>query len=174
MHLRTHLWTSLVTGVALYPRNPRKAALVAMSGVLIDYDHILLYALRSGDWSISGAMRYNHYRYLVPHPGDNRPRFGQLRSYLHHPLVILLINALGYRQVWFRPIAAGMTLHLLLDHLTLPLQWLAVWRAHGRCQHCGVMGKPLQAQRIHSRQPFTVLCKECERAFWLGSAERRT
>src|SRR5262245_5991477 len=116
MHLRTHLWTSALLGAALYRRTPARAALVMASGVLIDLDHYVLYALRSNDWSPSGAMRYNRRRQRRAQRGDARPRYGSLRSPVHIPALTLpLVWWLAWRHRRARPVAAGITLHLVLD-----------------------------------------------------------
>ena len=62
MRLRTHILTSALLGAALYSRAPRKAALLVAGGVLLDADHYLLYALRSGNWSPLSALRYDRWR----------------------------------------------------------------------------------------------------------------
>jgi hypothetical protein len=57
MRLRTHILTSALLGAALYPRAPRKAGLLLAGGVLLDADHYLIYALRSGNWNPLSALR---------------------------------------------------------------------------------------------------------------------
>ena len=89
MRFRTHLLTSLAAGLALYPRRPAHAAALVLAGTLIDLDHLLLYALRTGDWSAVGALRYNRYRHYWRQAGDTRPRYGPLRSWLHEPWLVL-------------------------------------------------------------------------------------
>ncbi len=120
MQLHTHLWTSVLTGLVLYRRHPLKAALLVGAGVLIDLDHLVLYCLYTGDWSIVGALCYDRYRHYKPVPGDTRPRYRQLRSCLHQPLVLLpLLWWHGRQQRWLRPVAMGVTLHLALDTVDL-------------------------------------------------------
>lgn len=80
MRLRTHILTSGLLGVALYPRAPRKAALLLAGGVLLDADHYLLYALRSGNWNPLSALRYDRWRNQPSTIGDRRRRYGSLRS----------------------------------------------------------------------------------------------
>ena len=74
MRLGTHLWTSALAGLVCYPRSPGRAALVLAGGVLIDVDHILLYMLQTGDYSLVGALVYDRYRNHPLRPGDTRPR----------------------------------------------------------------------------------------------------
>src|SRR5262245_54838746 len=116
MRLRTHLIASTLAGIALYPRSPRRAALMALAGVAVDLDHYLLYALRSGDWSLLGALRYDRRRARPIRPGDTRPRYGSLRSVIHHAaLTIPLAWLIASRQPALRPLASGLTLHLAMD-----------------------------------------------------------
>ena len=42
MRLRTHLIVSTLAGIALYPRSPRRAAMVALAGVAVDLDPYML------------------------------------------------------------------------------------------------------------------------------------
>ncbi|PDV99797.1 hypothetical protein [Candidatus Chloroploca asiatica] len=116
MRFRTHLITSLLLGAVCYPRQPVQFASVVVGGTLIDLDHLVIYALRTGDWSIVGALRYDRYRHLPLQPGDHRPRYGFLRSWLHRPLLSLpLCWGLAWRYPALRPVALGVTLHLILD-----------------------------------------------------------
>ncbi len=116
MRLHTHLWSSAFLSLTIYPRHPGKATLMTLAGVLVDLDHLVLYALRSGDWSIAGALCYNRYRHQKRVPGDTRPRYGSLRSWVHQPLLILPpLWWLARRHRALQPVAMGVTLHLMLD-----------------------------------------------------------
>lgn len=148
MHLRTHLWTSALAGIVCYPRSPRRAALLTLSGVLIDVDHLLLYMIQTGDRSLVGALVYNRYRNRPRRPGDTRPRYGPLRSSLHRPIMLLPLLALAYGSPKLRPVALGLTLHLLLDHVQTPLDWLMRRRAHGHCELCGKRSRSLKVHHI--------------------------
>jgi hypothetical protein len=113
MHFRSHLAVAAAVGLALYPRHPRRAALTALSGVILDVDHALLYAMRSGDWSIDGALEYERRRHTRIRPGDTRPRYGSLRSIAHQrwlTLPVLWLLALAWPGL--RPVATGLTTHL--------------------------------------------------------------
>lgn len=171
MHLRTHLWTSAVTGLLCYPRSPAKAALVLASGVLIDVDHIVLYMLQTGDYSIVGALVYDRYRNRPSRPGDTRPRYGSLRSWVHHPIMLPILAWVIAKVPLLRPIAIGLLLHLTLDHMFDPLLWPVYWRAKGRCELCGTETKKT---RIHyivhpvdggtwKPNNMVVLCRSCHR-----------
>ena len=144
MRLRTHLLASTIAGLALYPRKPLQAALLAISGVAVDLDHYLLYALRSGDWNLYGAMRYDRRRSKPIRSGDTRPRYGALRSILHRTaLTVPVAWILAWRWPALRPIAAGMSLHLALDLPLLGFDWRVWRRAQGHCERCGIGGRPM-------------------------------
>src|SRR5689334_9024586 len=131
MRLRTHLLVSVVAAITIYPRAPRRAALLALSGVAIDLDHYLLYALRSGDWSPVGAVHYYRRR---NRRGDTLPDYGPLRSIVHRPeLTIPLVWLLAHSWPALRPLAVGVTLHLLMDMSPLRFDWRVWRRARGRC-----------------------------------------
>ena len=175
MRLRTHLITSALTGIALYPRTPRQAALLTLAGVLIDGDHYLLYALRSGDWSLPGAIRYNRRRNQPIRAGDTRPRYGPLRSILHNAtLTVPLAWLLSWRWPALRPLAAGLTLHLALDTaLPLSLDWRVWRRARGRCERCGVGGVSLGVYVVRPSQRGGSFWALDNRAAWChGCAQR--
>jgi hypothetical protein len=144
MRLQTHLLASALAGIALYPRSPRRAVLVALAGVAVDLDHYLLFALRSGDWNLLGALRYDRRRGRPVRPGDTRPRYGALRSILHRAtLTVPLAWLLARRWSGLRPLAAGVTLHLAMDLSLLHFD-LRVWRrARGHCERCGIGGLEL-------------------------------
>ena len=138
MRLRTHILTSALLGLAVYPRAPRKAALLLAGGVLLDADHYLLYALRSGDWNPLSALRYDRWRHQPIVAGDRRRRYGSLRSILHAARITLpLAWLLSWRWPALRPLAIGVTLHLALDISPLRLDWRVWQRAGGRCERCG-------------------------------------
>src|SRR3954462_9699222 len=123
MRLRTHILTSALLGAALYPRAPRKAGLLLTGGVLLDADHYLLYALRSGNWNPLSALRYDRLRNQPIGVGDQR-RYGSLRSVFHNVRIPLpLVWLLGWRWPALRPLAIGVTLHLALDVSPLRLDW---------------------------------------------------
>lgn len=173
MKLRSHLIASAVAGVALYPRRPLSALLTLIAGVAVDFDHILLYALRSGDWNPLGARAYDRRRHGRTRRGDTRPRYGSLRSPIHRPLLslpIIWLLALAFPRL--RPLAAGATLHLAMD---TPYQRYnrTVWeRAGFRCERCGMTGVSLD---VYFRRPphfggdpwalenRELRCPQCER-----------
>jgi hypothetical protein len=153
MRLRTHLLASTIAGIAIYPRAPRRAALLALAGVAVDLDHFVLYALRSGDWSLPGALRYDRRRSRPIRPGDTRPRYGPLRSVVHRAALTLpLVWLLAHRWPALRPIAAGVTLHLALDLPLLHFDWRVWRRARGHCERCGVGG--LEMDIYYVRPPY--------------------
>lgn len=165
MRLRDHVLGSVIVGLARYPRAPHKALLVVLAGVLIDIDHLVIYALRTGDWTISGALHYDRYRHRRPGPGDTRPRYGSMRSWLHRPVLVLPpLWWLAHQRPCLQPVALGLSLHLLLDHRLLPYELYARARARGRCQHCGqraALQSRWSFQPTVGRRQMEVLCAEC-------------
>ncbi len=174
MRFQAHLLASAVAGLALHRRDLRKAALLTAAGVLIDVDHLVLYALRSGDWNPLGALRYARYRGRRPRPGDSRPRYGPLRSAAHAPLLTLPLAWLA-AHCWpaLRPVAQGLTLHLAMDSdLLLHLDWRIWRRAGGRCERCGEPGRRLHIRHLRAAGQFwsasnrTAWCAPCLRHGW--------
>lgn len=168
MRFRTHLIISVATGLLLYPNRPARLAALVAAGTLIDVDHLLRYALQTGDWSVVGALHYDRYRNRGAGPGDTRPRYGSLRSWLHDPVLTLPAAwLLAARRPPLRPLAAGLTLHLLLDHLDWPWRFSARLRAGGACQACGRHDVRLAVHRAGRRGAYRyrALCRRCaERA----------
>lgn len=164
MRPRTHLLASAALGLALYPLQPVKAAVVAIAGTIIDFDHLILYGLQTGDWSVVGALRYNRYRHHGEGPGDTRPRYGSLRSLLHQPWLLLPpLWLLALARPWLRPVAFGLSLHLLLDQYDSPLRLVARIRAGGRCFVCRRDGRSVSVHRFrwNGSRRYIVLCKAC-------------
>jgi hypothetical protein len=164
MRFRTHLLTSVLAGVALYPRRPARLAALVAAGTLVDLDHLLLYWLQTGDWSVVGALRYDRYRHRGAGAGDTRPRYGSLRSWLHEAWLVLPPLWLGAAaHPALRPAAVGLSLHLLLDHYDLPWRYAARRRAGGLCQGCGRRGR-LNVHRFGRRgaRRYKALCRACE------------
>ena len=142
MRLHTHLATSTMLAAALYRRAPLRAALLIAGGVLLDTDHYLLYALRSGNWNPLAALRYDGWRHAPRAAADTRQRYGSLRSIFHHAwLTLPLVWGISARCQILRPLAIGVTLHLALDAPFKQLDW-RVWRRAGdRCERCGARGR---------------------------------
>jgi hypothetical protein len=164
MRFRIHALTSALAGIVLYPRSPLRATTVLLSGTLIDVDHFVLYALQTGDWSVTGALVYNRYRHDIGILGDTRPRYNSLRSWLHNPLLLLpILWEAAARRPWLRPIAIGLTLHLLLDYIWWPRYTLAFWRAGRRCERCGRSDRRLTVHwnRAWGGSKMRTLCRSC-------------
>jgi hypothetical protein len=163
MRFRTHLITSAATALAVYPRKPLQAAALLLAGVLIDLDHLLLYALQTGDWSIAGAMHYDRYRHKRISAGDTRPRYGSLRSWLHQPWLLLPVAWAGAgRWPALRPLALGLSLHLTLDYVYWPGDLRARLQARGRCEQCGKQRRlEIRWVRDAERARRRVLCRAC-------------
>jgi hypothetical protein len=185
MKPRAHLIASAAVGAMLYQRQPWKAVLVTLGGVLIDVDHYLLFALRSGDWNPYSSVRYNHYRHNHPWRGDHRPRFGSLRSLLHQRAFGFSIAALiAWYAPKLRPLAWALALHLLMDIPRHHFDWQTWQRMRGRCAGCGAAGLRLGVFRLALPHPTEqnrvdisriTLCPHCSRAVLLTytEAERR-
>lgn len=174
MRFRSHLLAAAAAGLALYPRSPRRVALLTVSGVILDVDHYVLYALRSGDWNPLGALRYNRRRARRIRPGDTRPRYGPLRSVLHRKrLTFPLLWLLSRRWLALRPVAAGIVLHLLLDTpWMLMFDWRVWRRAHGCCERCGSSGVPLGVMYVRSPQRGGDRWALDNRALWCEPCAR--
>lgn len=167
MRFRSHLIISAAAALAIYPARPLGAIALTLAGTLVDLDHLVLYALQTGDWSVVGAVRYDRYRHRARVRGDARPRYGSLRSWLHTPwLTLPAIWGLAAARPATRPIALGVTLHLALDHWDLPVRLGARVRAGGHCGRCGRHGLRLSVQRSGrlGRYRYRVLCKACGEA----------
>ncbi|MEI7768887.1 MAG: hypothetical protein WCI67_02810 [Chloroflexales bacterium] len=164
MRFQTHAIISALAGAVLYPYSPQRAATVLLSGTLLDIDHLVLYVLQTGDWSVSGALAYNRYRHEIGIIGDTRPRYDSLRSWLHNPLLLLppLWDAAARRPA-LRPVAIGLTLHLLLDYLWWPRYTLAFWRAGRCCERCGRSDRRLTVHwsRAWGDSKMHILCRPC-------------
>lgn len=144
MRIHTHILTSAALGLALYRRRPARALLLLAGGVLLDTDHYLLFALRSGVWNPLSAWRYDRWRNTPRAAGDKRTRYGPLRSIFHQAQLTLPIAwGLAWRWPALRPLALGVTLHLALDLPFLRYDWRVWRRAQGRCERCGASQVPL-------------------------------
>jgi hypothetical protein len=138
-----------------------------LAGTLIDVDHFVLYALQTGDWSLSGALRYNRYRHYPLVAGDTRPRYGSLRSWLHHPLILAPLYLSAWVLPQLRPVALALSLHLALDHSDLPLRRRIRHAANGRCHDCGRDDQPVNIyyfylpERVYQAGEHLPLCRNC-------------
>lgn len=174
MRFRAHLLSSLAVGLALYPRRPVRLAALVAAGTLIDLDHLLLYSFGTGDWSVVGALRYDRYRHKAGGAGDNRPRYGSLRSWLHDPLLLLPLSwAIALRRPALRPVALGLSLHLLLDYADWPAHHAEFRRSGGVCRICGRAGR-LTVVRSGRRGAYRyrALCRACAERAAMGRLGR--
>jgi hypothetical protein len=173
MRFGVHVAAAMAAGYAVYRHDLKSVLLTTLGGVIIDIDHLVLYATRSGDWSLSGALRYDRFRHTRSRAGDTRPRYGSLRSILHDPrlaLPLLILSALAWPAV--RPLALGIALHLALDVHFLHYDWRAWTRAAGRCEACHVPGLDLEVYYLvapwrggarFALANRVVWCAECAR-----------
>ena len=122
-----------LTAVALVPLRARglplpELALFAAGSVLIDVDHYLSYAAKSGDWSLTRAYHWHAAR--VPRVVHRRPKFyrpailwDRYRPF-HALLPIALLFALGFADrapglsllKLLRPLACGALFHRACDY----------------------------------------------------------
>ena len=173
MRFRDHALAALGLGALCYgPEKPRQLGLLLVGGVLIDADHWIVYGLQTGDWSLSGVLRYNRYRHRLARVGDNRPRYGPLRSVAHQPLITLPLGWwLARRWRWLQPLMIGLSLHLLLDHWASPYFFWMRWQAGGQCAECQKQARLHVDQqwfvtpdgKTHSR--LRPLCWDCRAKF---------
>lgn len=175
MQFRSHLLASALLGLALYPRRPKNAALVTVAGVLLDTDHYLLYASRTGDFTLHGALRYDTRRKSKPRRGDTRPRYGSLRSVAHvAPLTLPLAWVLARRFPALTPCALGLTLHLALDTPWTTMLDYRVWqRSGGVCERCGQRRRGRSVQHIVPPQRGGDYWTLANRALWCGRCARQ-
>lgn len=175
MRFRSHLVVSALVGIAVYPRSPWRAALVALSGVIIDIDHFLLYASRSGDANPLGALRYDKRRTRQPRRGDTQPRYGPLRSLAHNaPLTLLLAWSFAHVFPILKPCALGVTIHLAMDTPWPTMLDGRIWlRSGGVCERCGDDRRPRHVYHIiapHNGGNFwatdnrALWCDQCAKA----------
>lgn len=163
MRFRTHALASGLIGIMLYPRSPLQAVAVLLSGTLIDVDHLVIYTLQTGDWSVTGALAYDRYRHKVGIVGDTRPRYAPLRSWLHNPLLLLPLWVATARHPALRPVSIGLTLHMVLDYIWWPRYTLAFWRAGRRCERCGRSDRRLTVygNRVWADSKLHTFCRPC-------------
>ena len=166
MRMRDHVIASTVAAALLYPRSPTRAAALLLGGVAIDTDHFLMYTLTTGDWTLSGALNYDRYRHFRAAAGDTRPRYGPMRSGLHNPLWLLPLWWLARRHPHLRAVAWGLSLHLLMDYWTTPIEWAIRLRAGGRCACCGQRRRlRVYAMFENGQYRLTPVCRSCIAAY---------
>ena len=168
MRFRSHLVVSALAGIIAYPRSPRRAALIALSGVIIDIDHFVLYASRSGDADPLSAMRYDKWRKVRPRTGDTRPRYGPLRSIAHHaPLTLPLTWGLTRLFPALMPLTLGITIHLAMDTPLAMLLDGRIWlRSGGVCERCGTRRDPRHVYHIIVPSEGGSFWATANRALW--------
>jgi hypothetical protein len=101
--------------------------LFAAGAILIDVDHYLAYAVRSGDWSLLNAYRWHSAR--VPPMSRRRPHFYRppllvdRYRWFHAiaPLALLALAALVFPPL--RPLAGGALFHRLSDYSVEVLEY---------------------------------------------------
>jgi hypothetical protein len=71
--------------------------------------------------------------------------------------------ALAAHRTALRPLALGLSLHLLLDYLYWPRYTLAFLRSGGRCERCGRRDRRLTVhwRREWGAPELRTLCRPC-------------
>jgi hypothetical protein len=117
MEMNVHLLTSVVLAIVLYPVFGWVSVFVVVGGFLVDFDHYLLYIIRTGDWSLKKSIIYYRKR-----------KFAVKRPVLHifhtvEAYIVLLAFALYFRP--FLLVLLGFKLHMLLDfvHTAYHKKW---------------------------------------------------
>ncbi len=107
-------------------------ALFGAGAVLIDVDHYISYAWRTGDFSLLRA--YRHHRLKFHNSPVRRlalawhfPFWGGYGRPFHAIPVLALLGVAAARWPWLRPLAWGVLHHRLTDWL-----WESFWKAQVR------------------------------------------
>lgn len=138
MYPSQHAALSAAAAVPLRLRGwtPPELGLFLVGGVLVDADHYLAYAVKTGDWSLLNAYRWHVQR--VPPTVRSRPRLHRIPLALdrHRPFHAVLPIALLFLLAWtppprtrgrrlaaltvllplLRPLAWGVLFHRLCDY----------------------------------------------------------
>lgn len=106
--VKTHIITSAVLAITLYPIIELNAITVFLSGVLIDIDHYIEYAIDFKDFSLKRSYNY----FIKEIPKDVLQIFHVIEFW-----IILL--AMAYFIEFLRYVIVGMALHITLDFLDM-------------------------------------------------------
>jgi hypothetical protein len=132
MTLTQHL---VVTGIAAAALAPGSSAgellLFCSGGVLIDVDHLIFYAVRTGKWDIPGMFRY--FREEIDPYLDRIPYLGVCIFHTAECFLAVALAALFFPPC--RYLLAGMILHLLLDIFDLIRLKVPFIRAYSLVEH---------------------------------------
>lgn len=106
--VKTHIITSAVLAITLYPVIGLNTIIVFLSGVLIDFDHYLQYVIDFKDFSLKKSYKY----FTTTMPVDVLQIFHVVEFWIILFVMALFIEALRY-------IIVGMAVHLTIDFLDM-------------------------------------------------------
>ena len=115
MKITTHIFSSLILAIALYPFFHWQAIFILAGGVLIDADHYIWYALKYKKLSITGC--YRHYMSSVESMDFSR-HFGIMLIF-HTIEFLILVLIFSYFLKPVQAFAIGLVLHYTLDLIFL-------------------------------------------------------
>lgn len=108
-----HIVQGAASAAALYPVVGEAAIPFGLAVVMIDLDHLIVYLLDTGDWTLRGFFMY--YRFLM-----RNLHTGYIGLYLFHTVEFyLLCLLLATWQPVFYPIVAGCLFHHAFDMANL-------------------------------------------------------
>jgi hypothetical protein len=107
MEINIHLFTSIALAVVLYPFFGWISVFVIAGGYLVDFDHYVLYVIRTRDWNLGRAINYyRKRRFLIKRP---------VLHIFHTIEAFIVLAALSLYWTFFLVVLFGYLLHMLLD-----------------------------------------------------------
>lgn len=107
MDLDVHVVTSLVLSTLLFPFFGWVSLLAVVGGVLVDFDHYLLYIIRTGDFSLKRGREYYTTRVF-------KREFPVLHVF-HTVECFAVLVMLSFVHPAFAAALAGYALHMVID-----------------------------------------------------------
>ena len=100
------------------------ALVIALSAVLIDFDHYLYYAVRFGDWNPMQAYKW----YIKKYFHDIEYEEGVKHLLIFHGIECwVLLLMLSCLHIFFAYVLMGVALHMILDLIKLIYDGEEVW-----------------------------------------------
>jgi hypothetical protein len=167
MRVRDHIALTAAAAAAVRPWAGAGAAGLVAGGVLIDVDHYAWFCLRHRSLDPAAAVRFFNAADPPQHAGTRA---------LHSPVAVLAVATAGLRWRPLLPVAAGMTMHVVLDtyhaRQMRRARAAALERDGFRCRACGSRSPLMHAH--DRRQPWLLpsyatqnlisLCRSCHEA----------